>query len=361
MLEPLTISCHGADMLDSMKTNSVEGAAEPVASVPGVSVILPILNEEKDLELAVNRILAQEYSGPFEVVLAVGPSNDRTMEIAEELSERDSRITVVENPTGATPAGLNIAIKAARHDILVRVDGHSIIPDGYVAEAVSVMLETRAANVGGMMMPQGTNPFSEAVARAMSSPLGIGSAPFHTGGQAGPADTVYLGVFQRKALERIGGFDERFARAQDWELNYRLRKAGEKVWFDPSLQVGYHPRRNLKALAKQFFRTGRWRRHVIRAYPETAGLRYLAPPAAVIGLTIGTAAGIVGAFSTGVLQWLNFGWLAPFGYTVLVIGGSAATNSGLSTAAKLRLPLVIATMHTSWGVGFLLPARNDRP
>src|SRR5690625_7798591 len=89
MLEPLTISCHGADMLDSMKTNSVEGAAEPVASVPGVSVILPILNEEKDLELAVNRILAQEYSGPFEVVLAVGPSNDRTMEIAEELSERD--------------------------------------------------------------------------------------------------------------------------------------------------------------------------------------------------------------------------------------------------------------------------------
>lgn len=344
-----------------MNTNPSETAPSAGEPLPGVSVILPILNEEKDLELAVDRILAQEYAGPFEVVLAVGPSEDSTMEIAQEITERDERVTVVENPTGATPTGLNIAIAAARHDILVRVDGHSVIPDGYVDAAVRIMLESRAANVGGMMIPQGTNPFSEAVARAMSSSLGIGAAPFHTGGEAGPADTVYLGVFQREALERIGGFDERFARAQDWELNYRLRKAGETVWFDPSLQVGYHPRRNMKALAKQFFRTGRWRRHVIRAYPETAGLRYLAPPAAVVGLTIGTAAGIIGVFSTGVLQWLNFGWLAPFGYTVLVVGGTAASSRGLSTAAKLRLPLVIATMHTSWGVGFLLPARNDRP
>ncbi len=342
--------------------NKSAGRAVPSGDAwPGVSVILPILNEEKDLGLAVRKILRQEYAGPFEIVLAVGPSQDRTLEIANEIAAADSRISVVENPSGATPAGLNIAIAAAKYDVLVRVDGHSVIPDGYIAAAVRTLQESGAANTGGMMIPQGTCPFSEAVARAMSSRLGIGPAPIHTGGQAGPADTVYLGVFQRSALERIDGFDERFARAQDWELNYRLRKAGELVWFDPSLRVGYHPRRSIKALAKQFFRTGRWRRHVIRAYPETAGLRYLAPPIAVVGLTIGTVAGVIGAFSSGILQWLNLGWLAPFGYTVLVVGGSAAASKGLSRKAKTRLPVVIATMHLAWGTGFLLPARKDRP
>lgn len=347
-----------------MTTNGVEpgrpersGAAE----LPGVSVILPILNEEKDLELAVRQILDQDYSGELEVVLAVGPSEDRTLGIAQDLAAQDGRITVADNPTGATPAGLNIAIKAACHDILVRVDGHSVVPRDYVSKSVQVLLETDAANVGGMMMPRGTSPFSDAVARAMSSSLGIGAAAIHTGGEAGPSETVYLGVFQRAPLEGIGGFDERFARAQDWELNYRLRKAGHTVWFDPTLQVGYHPRRNVKALAKQFFRTGRWRRHVIRTYPETAGLRYLAPPVAVVGIAVGTAVGVVGGFSSGPWQWLNLGWLAPVGYGALVLAGSVAVGRGLSTAAKLRLPAVIATMHMSWGAGFLLPAREDRP
>src|SRR5690625_4658386 len=301
-------------MLELMNTNSPQPASSGHENLPGVSVILPILNEEKDLELAVGRILEQNYGGPFEVVLAVGPSQDRTPEIAELIATRDERIEVVQNPTGATPAGLNIAISAARHDILVRVDGHAVIPQDYVSDAVRILQESGAANVGGMMIPRGTNPFSEAVARAMSSSLGIGTAPFHTGGAAGPADTVYLGVFRREALEKIGGFDERFARAQDWELNYRLRKAGQVVWFDPILRVQYHPRRSLKALAKQFFRTGRWRRHVIRAYPETAGLRYLAPPAAVIGLVVGTGAGIVGALTSGAWHWGNLGWLAPLSY-----------------------------------------------
>jgi len=344
-----------------MTTNAVNPVQSQDSNLPGVSVILPILNEEKDLELAVRQILNQDYPGELEVVLAVGPSEDRTWEIAQHLSEQDGRITVVENPTGATPAGLNVAIAAARHNILVRVDGHSVVPGDYVSKSVKVLRETQAANVGGMMMPRGTSPFSEAVARAMSSSLGIGAAAIHTGGEAGPSETVYLGVFQREPLEAIGGFDERFARAQDWELNYRLRKAGHTVWFDPELQVGYHPRRNIKALAKQFFRTGRWRRHVIRTYPETAGLRYLAPPVAAVGIVAGTTAGVVGAFSSGPLQWLNLGWLAPIGYSALVLAGSIVSGRGLSASAKARLPVVIATMHMSWGTGFLLPARNDRP
>src|SRR5690625_1260009 len=117
----------------------------------------------------------------------------------------------------------------------------------------------------------------------------------------------------------------------------------------------------MKALAKQCFRTGRWRRHVIREYPETAGLRYLAPPAAVIGLTVGTVVGAIGSVVPGAPAWLKLGWAAPVAYGALVLGGSIMAGRELNSAAKLRLPGVIATMHVSWGAGFLLPAGKDRP
>jgi GT2 family glycosyltransferase len=125
----------------------------------------------------------------------------------------------------------------------------------------------------------------------MSSPLGIGGARFNLGGRPGPADTVYLGVFRRDVLERLGGYDEQFVRAQDWELNHRIRRAAEIVWFTPDLVVTYRPRHSLAALARQFFRTGQWRREVIRRYPETASLRYLAAPAVTAGWRWGSSQG----------------------------------------------------------------------
>lgn len=323
----------------------------PDAPYPGVSVILPVRNEERHLRAAVAEVLAQAYPGPLEVVLAVGPSADRTREIADEIAASDTRVVVVDNPSGRTPAALNHAIAAASHDILVRVDGHSEISPGYVEQAVQVLQATGAANVGGMMVPVGVSPFEQAVARAMSRPIGIGAASFHTGGDAGPAPTVYLGAFRREALERVGGFDEHFVRAQDWELNHRLREAGEVVWFDPRLAVTYRPRGSWSALARQFYRTGQWRRQVVRTYPETAGLRYLAPPAAVIGVVGGVTLAAVGAIVGP--RWLTIAGLAPAVYAAAVVGGSAAASKGMTWSARARLAPVVATMHMAWGAGFL--------
>ncbi|HEU4675390.1 MAG TPA: glycosyltransferase family 2 protein, partial [Motilibacteraceae bacterium] len=196
---------------------------------PGVSVVMPVLNEERHLRDAVARVLGQDYPGPLEVVLALGPSRDRTDQIARTLAERDGRVTAVPNPSGRTPAGLNAAIHASRHPIVVRVDGHGMLPPGYVRTAVELLARTGAANVGGMMAAEGETPFERAVACAMTSPVGVGGAAFHTGGQEGPADTVYLGVFRRSMLEELGGYDESFVRAQDWELNYRIRSHGGLV------------------------------------------------------------------------------------------------------------------------------------
>ena len=330
----------------------------PLSHWPPVSVVMPVLNEERHLEEAVGRVLEQNYPGELEVVLAIGPSKDRTQEIADKLAEKDPRISIVPNPTGKTPAALNVGIAHAKHDILVRVDGHGALTDGYITRAVEVLEESGADNVGGVMAAEGRTPTEMAVACAYRSRLGLGASTFHQGGKAGPADTVYLGVFRRAALERVGGFDETMHRAQDWELNYRIRKTGGLIWFSPDLSVTYRPRSSLSAVAKQFFHTGQWRREVIRRHPETASKRYLAPPVAVIALAVGTVLGIIG-LATGI-SWLDIGFLAPIGYAVLLLFGSAVEGRYLPWKALAWLPLVCATMHVSWGLGFLIGLR-ERP
>ncbi len=342
---------------------TVTGMTESAAQWPdGVSVIMPVLNEERHLSEAVAAILGQDWDGPLEIVLALGPSTDRTDEVARRLSALDSRIILVPNPTGRTPAGLNAAFRASRYEVIVRVDGHAMLPPEYVRTAVGTLARTGADNVGGVMLAVGQTDYEQAVARAMTSKLGVGAASFHTGGQEGPADTVYLGSFRRSALERVGGYDESFLRAQDWEMNHRILQTGGQVWFNPAMIVTYRPRPSSSALAKQYFHYGRWRREVMRQHPETvsrmSGLRYLAPPTAVLGVVGGTAMGVVGAF-TGV-KALRAGWIAPLGYIALVTLGAAATGRGLPPGAQADLPLVYATMHGAWGVGFLSSPPNLR-
>jgi succinoglycan biosynthesis protein ExoA len=322
---------------------------------PGVSVIMPVRNEEQHLTDAVRGVLEQGYPGEFELILAVGPSHDRTAEIASKLAADDTRVRLVDTPRGTTPAGLNAAIAAARHGIIVRVDGHGILSEGYVRRAVEVLDETEAANVGGIMHAEGTTDFERAVARTYGSRLGLGGGRFHVGGRPGPADTVYLGVFRRDVLERLSGFDEHFVRAQDWELNYRIRAAGERVWFTPDLAVTYRPRPNLRALAVQFFRTGQWRREVVRRYPDTASVRYLAAPLVVLAIAVGVVVGSLAWF--GLPSWLAAGYLVAASYAVGVLGTSVAIGRGLSARGRAWLPAVLATVHLSWGAGFMLGPR----
>ena len=314
---------------------------------PGVSVVLPILNEERFLQHAIEAILEQQYPGEFEVILALGPSKDRTSAIAEELRAKDSRVVIVNSPTGRTAAGLNLAIQKARFDIICRIDGHAEISPTYIRDAVTIMEETGAVNVGGIMAAVGKTPFEGAVATAMRSPLGVGGARFHIGGKAGPADTVYLGVFKKSALVNAGLYDERFTRAQDWELNYRLRQSGGVIWFDPRLVVTYRPRPTLKALAKQYFEYGRWRHAVVRTHKGTANYRYLAPPLATAAIAISLMAGVL-------VHPLFF--IPALGYASAILLGSLLI--GKTIVEKISLPAVLATMHISWGLGYLTSPRR---
>ena len=311
-------------------------------SSPAVTVILPILNEEADLQNCISAILKQDYAGEIEIILALGPSKDNTNQIARDLAAADKRIKLVNNPTGQTAKGLNLAIAQSSFEIICRIDGHSEISNSYLKTAVSIMQEKGAVNVGGLMYADGPSGLQRTIAQAMRSKLGVGASKFHTGGTAGPSDTVYLGTFKKSAILAAGGFDERYIRAQDWELNHRMRAQGGLIWFDPRLVVTYRPRKSLTKLAKQYFQYGRWRRVISRQHPKTTNFRYLAPPVALVINLLSVLFGVLvtEVFFLPVLIYM----------TLLIIGGAII---GKKFADKLLMPIVFATMHLSWGAGFI--------
>jgi len=312
------------------------------SSFQPVSVILPILNEERDLNQCITAILQQDYPADIEIILALGPSTDKTTLIAEKLSAADKRIKLVNNPSGQTATGLNLAIKKSSYEILCRIDGHSEISSTYIKTAVEIMNNQGAVNVGGMMFADSEKGLQRTIAQAMRSKLGVGSSKFHTGGSAGESETVYLGTFKKSAVLAVGGFDERYIRAQDWELNYRLRKNGGLIWFDPRLVVTYRPRNTFRKLAKQYFQYGRWRRVITRQHQNTTNFRYLAPPIAVLIILLSVFFAVL---------------LDPVLITPVIIYFASLIAGGIfigkKITDKLLMPFVLATMHLSWGIGFI--------
>jgi len=333
-----------------MATSGIELSLSPATELPAVSVVLPVLNEELHLSNAVQSILSQDYLGQLEIILALGPSRDKTDEIAHSLATKDSRISIVKNPSGRTASGLNLAINKSINPVIVRVDAHSELQKNYISLAIEIMRSSGATNVGGIMGAEGKSSFEKTVASAMRSSLGVGASRFHTGGEAGFVDTVYLGVFLRSAVLAVGGFDERFIRAQDWELNFRLRQAGGKIFFDPRLHVTYRPRSSVRALAKQYFEYGRWRRVVSRRHQGTINYRYLAPPFALLGTSLSIM------FSL----FFNLIFIIPAViYGIFLIAASLITGKGW--IEKLLLPIVLFTMQMSWGLGFLTSPKTLAP
>ena len=310
---------------------------------PPVSVILPVLNEEHHLEAAVKSVLAQNYSGDLEILIALGPSKDRTNEVAQSLADADMRVRLVPNPDGRTTVGMNKCIQLARHDVVIRVDAHSELAENYITRGIEILFEVGADEVGGIMDAKGRSAFQSAVAWAYTSRFGVGGASYHVGGEAGEAESAYMGIFKRSALQRVNGYDESIVRGEDWNLAQRIKSTGGRVWFTPELRVTYWPRGRFDRLVKQFWSTGVWRGDLTRRDFRGASLRYFAPPL----LVLVTATGL------GLIPFGFFLGILPLASYLLVVFALAVTAKNLSLKARIALMIALPTIHFSWGVGFL--------
>lgn len=328
----------------------MSGSAEGLDCPPHVSVVVPARNCAGVLGDCLGAIGAQTYRGPMDVTVAVAPSRDGTRRVLAETS-LEMPLQVVDNPSGTTPAGLNLAVAASKGAIVARVDAQSRVPPDYIDRAVRTLASTGAANVGGVQRPVGPGGLQGAIAAAMASPFGGGPAAFRRGHRTGPADTVYLGVFHRDALESVGGFDETLERNQDYELNWRLRQQGHTVWLDPSLVVDYVPRAGYAGLAAQYFAYGAWKRRMLMRHRRSLRIRQLAAPALVAGLAVSAV-----ELARGRLR----GTAVPAFY--LAACAIAAGRLGRELPGwrdRLRAGGAFVVMHLCWGTGFL--AGRARP
>jgi succinoglycan biosynthesis protein ExoA len=300
-------------------------------ALKNISFVMPVLNEQHYLASAVESVFGQSVPGEMELVLALGPSNDGTDDVAKTLKKKyGTKLQLVKSPTGLTSASLNLGIAKSQYEVVIRVDAHSELPEGYAALGVEILNTTGAANVGGMMVAKGNTNLQSAVAYGYNNRIGLGGGAFHVGGNPGAVESVYLGIFRKSILEKLKGFSETWVRGQDWELNQRIRAAGLVVWFDPRLKVGYYPRSKIKALAKQFFKTGYWRGALTRRAPAESAIRYWIPPLLVIAS----------------LFWFPF-WIYLFAIAI-----AALWAKELSLDQKQWLVVVLPVMHFGWGIGF---------
>jgi glycosyltransferase involved in cell wall biosynthesis len=319
---------------------------------PHISVIVPCYNEAATIGLLLEAVAHQDCGrGALEVLLADGMSQDATRQVATEVAGRydDFALRIIDNPERNIPAALNRAIEAGRGDVVVRLDAHSIPAPDYLRGCLEVLEATGAANVGGQweIRPSAPGGIGRSIGEAGSHPLGAGDARYRTGGRAGPVDTVPFGAFPRPWLEAVGGYDETLLANEDYELNLRLRRAGGVVWFDPRIRSVYFARRNLPALARQYFRYGFWKGRMLLRYPESLRWRQAAAPAlvltsltlAVLSLWVPPAAPLVA------LEWVVYA-------AVLLVCGVERAVRRNDVHLVWGLPAALATIHWTWGAGF---------
>jgi glycosyltransferase involved in cell wall biosynthesis len=321
--------------------------------MPNVSIIVPCYNEQATIRLLLDAIRRQTFAaGEMEVVIADGMSTDGTREAIAAFQQQfpDLTIRVVDNPLRAIPSGLNRAIEAARGLILLRLDAHSQPYPDYVERCVKALQEGRGDNVGGVweIRPGANTWIARSIAAAAAHPLAVGDALYRHARHAAYVDTVPFGSFKRDLIERIGAFDETLLTNEDYEFNARIRKAGGRIWLDPSIRSVYFARSTLKELARQYWRYGYWKWRMLRRYPQTLRWRQALPPLFVLSILI----------LAGFSPFLP--WMRTLLAALLLIYGAVMLAAGWRTAVRQKtpylligLPLVIPVMHLSWGGGFL--------
>lgn len=317
---------------------------------PLVTVVMPIRNEQAFIDRSLGAVLAQDYpAARMQVLVADGMSDDATREVVAELARAhpDHAVEIVDNPGRIVPTGFNAALERATGDVIVRVDGHTIIEPDYVAECVRALAESGADNVGGRMDAVSDGPVGAAIALATSSPFGVGDSRFHYAQGQEWVDSVYMGAWPREVFDRIGRFDPELVRNQDDEFNYRLRSRGGRILLTDRIRSRYYSRSSLRTLFRQYRQYGQWKVRVMQKHPRQMSARQFVPPAFVAALA-------AGALLAPLSRTVRRAWLAlasAYGLASLGASVSVARRSGWRHLPLL--PLIFGVLHIGYGAGFL--------
>ena len=318
-----------------------------------VSVIVPCYNEARTIGALLSSIQAQTFgSARIEVILSDGGSTDGTREVIARAAATAAPLTVklVDNPDRSIPAALNRAIAAAGGGMVVRLDAHAVPAPDYIARCVQVLADTAAANVGGVwdIRPGAEGWVARSIAVAVAHWLGAGDAGYRAGARAGPVDTVPFGAFDRRWLQRVGAFNEDLLTNEDYEYNYRIRQAGGQIWLDPSIRCVYFARPTLPALARQYWRYGYWKAHMLSRFPRSLRWRQAIPPlfvAALVGLLVASAFWPTAAVGLAALLTV---------YLAVLFGAAILQSArGRDISLTIGLPAAWSTVHLCWGTGLL--------
>lgn len=314
---------------------------------PFVSVIIPVRNEGDYIEECIRSLTDQDYpEDSYEILAVDGMSIDNSKEIVQSLSYNYSNIFLLENPNLLTSFGLNIGIRKSKGEIIIILGAHSSVKPDFICKNVEVLEKVNTDCVGGPIESLGETYNAGTISLAMASPFGVGDALFRYSESEGYVDTLAFGAYRRTVFERIGLFDEELVRDQDDEFNYRLRKAGEKIFITPQIKSCYYNRATLKKLWKQYFQYGFWKIRVLQKHPKTMRLRQFVPGTFVLTIVLSFACA----------------WHYPIFFLFLLFILISYSGSNLFFSFKIAkeedwkyfplLPIVFATLHFSYGIGF---------
>lgn len=319
-----------------------------------VSAVIPCFNEERFISKVLHHLASQYTLDHYEILVVDGGSTDDTRKAITEFATRNPavRVRIVDNPARNIPTALNLGIRAAEGEIIVRMDAHSIPSAGYVRRCVELLTEGTVSVVGmpWRIKPGADSLMARAIALAVAHPFGIGDAKYRlTNPTSQLVDTVPFGAFKKRLWEELGGFDEGLLANEDYDFNYRVRRRGGQVLLDSTAHSDYFARANLSELAAQYFRYGRWKAQMVKLHPQSIRIRHLIAPAFVVYLLITAVLGLL---------WPQLLWVllpAVVLYAALAIFFSARL-AGNSKDWKLTavIPFVFLAVHSTWGVSFLL-------